>query len=428
MRCNNCDALVTSANRFCPGCGSKLELSDIKSPYVVIKTARQDRSWHIIFAIIAALSVIYIGKAVIDIYKVNSKLREGDHYIKSGKYEKSLKIFEYIVRKTPKNVYARAMLARSQYELGMLSEAEKTLSETVQWNSDLPEIYEIQGLINIKVGKEKEAAEFFERAVKLNSKSISVYLNLSNIYSEKRKNKKAIQILNKGLALTNDYKKDKLYLQLGKLLYAEKDFVSAIKSLNQSLAIEPNNIESFIELAKIYIAQDKIDLAESQVERALKINKNSPGARNLLYKIEKLRTMKAIIKFLEAREKLDIKYKTINEELKSIVSDLKIDPEGVIKKYTTDNKAEKLCEDAKTLEDEYRKLAFPEEFFSSRTAFAATSLVLSMATCDFEQFVISKDAKILGKLSIDLKNLITQNDGLQNILAQEMEVREKLKD
>ncbi|UKB85593.1 tetratricopeptide repeat protein [Chryseobacterium sp. MEBOG06] len=178
------------------------------------------------------------------------------------------------------------------------------LAEKEQIQKFQSEYYDYLGTSQRRLGKTNLAFKSYESALKANPLSVSVYVNLSSLYSQKGNKPKALEYIEKGLKV--DAENPDLYLIRSKIYDSQGKKDLAIKDLNQILTFAPDNI-----FAKTGLAN---------------LKKNNGDLEGALKDYNKLITEKPESLLYNGRADVYFKMKKYKEALTDVNKAISIDP------------------------------------------------------------------------------------------------------
>ncbi|MDR6372974.1 tetratricopeptide (TPR) repeat protein [Chryseobacterium bernardetii] len=123
------------------------------------------------------------------------------------------------------------------------------LAEKEQIQKFQSEYYDYLGTSQRRLGKTTQAFKSYDSALKANPLSVSVYVNLSSLYSQKGNKVKALEYIEKGLQVNAET--PDLYLTRSKIYDSQGKKELAIKDLNQILTFAPDNLFAKTGLANL---------------------------------------------------------------------------------------------------------------------------------------------------------------------------------
>jgi putative PEP-CTERM system TPR-repeat lipoprotein len=164
----------------------------------------------------------------------------------------------------PDDIETWSLLGQTYTILGELQLAENYLIDVVNNNKDNPKALFDLANLEMLTGKFSQAIIHLERAKSLDS-NISLIVLLAEAYQKNNQFGQALEQLDLALTLQSD--DSVLHLRKGILLGRLNKHLLAKESLEQSLALNPNNLRTLVHLSRI-------DVIEQQPEKAIeKINK-----------------------------------------------------------------------------------------------------------------------------------------------------------
>jgi putative PEP-CTERM system TPR-repeat lipoprotein len=164
----------------------------------------------------------------------------------------------------PDDIETWSLLGQTYTILGELQLAENYLIDVVNNNKDNPKALFDLANLEMLTGKFSQAIIHLEQAKSLDS-NISLIVSLAEAYQKNNQFGQALEQLDLALTLQSD--DSVLHLRKGILLGRLNKHLLAKESLEQSLALNPNNLRTLVHLLRI-------DVIEQQPEKAIeKINK-----------------------------------------------------------------------------------------------------------------------------------------------------------
>jgi Tfp pilus assembly protein PilF len=121
-------------------------------------------------------------------------------------------------------------------------------------------------------GKYDTAVREFKRAISLSPQSdnaLNAYDYLAMAFLKLGKNKEAVQAYQSALRLAPN--RDDFHNKLGNILLEEGDVDQAVRSFQAALRIEPRSTVYLYSLGQAYLAQSSIDNAKDQFERIIRL-------------------------------------------------------------------------------------------------------------------------------------------------------------
>jgi tetratricopeptide (TPR) repeat protein len=160
-----------------------------------------------------------------------------------------------------------------QYEK-VIEVCEKILKE----NQNLPEIYNFYGLALQNLKKNKQAINYFNQSISLQSKDCSVFNNLGNSYKFLFLNKYAYKNFEKSLAINPNYLP--ALINFAVLKKEINDHDGAIRLYKTALDIKPNpnEIKILFSLAELYKQKGEIKNSKKILEKILELDSSNSAA------------------------------------------------------------------------------------------------------------------------------------------------------
>jgi tetratricopeptide (TPR) repeat protein len=140
------------------------------------------------------------------------------------------------------------------------------------------EAYQIIGSVYEKRGKNKEAAQMYERAVEINPQLSDVVANLSNIYIKLGKSEKVIEIF-KGFLVK--YPNNPVFEENLAAIYVKRGEIGqAVKIYEEMVAINPKNTTALVNLGFMSAKMGNIAKAKDSFEQAYLIDPKNVNVHN----------------------------------------------------------------------------------------------------------------------------------------------------
>jgi len=170
------------------------------------------------------------------------KLSETQMLVKE--YDKSLKIANEVLVKSPNNDEAFYMIGMSLKYKGDTMNALKSFQTAVDFNSDHLYAYQELAILCDKLGRDALANKYFDNALRINPNDIFTYFNRGNFHLNRDELDKAVEWYNKAIAIdrkTPDktFEMERVYFNVGLIAYEYKKLESAHDHFNIAVNIEP---------------------------------------------------------------------------------------------------------------------------------------------------------------------------------------------
>ena len=169
----------------------------------------------------------------------------------------------------------------------------------VKINDKIPEVFNLYGLVLQAQNNHKQAINYFNKSIFLNSRDHSSYNNLANSYKSLYLNDLAIENFEKCLKIYPEYLPALInFAVLKKELNEHK---SAIHFFNEALKIKDgsNKIKLLFSIAECYKELGAFQKSIQTLEKVLKLDKNNTAAYYLLSKFINFKDENTYLKEME---------------------------------------------------------------------------------------------------------------------------------
>jgi tetratricopeptide (TPR) repeat protein len=195
------------------------------------------------------------------------EMQEGFTYLETGKYDKAKSFFDMILKQYPDNKTARLCYGRA---VGLLGNSQQAVLIFSGLKKDYPNDFEIKLnyaeslLWNSQFAK---AETFYEKLIKEDNSSFSAVLGYANTLSNLKKYENALKMVNNALQLqvgNPNALLSRKYIRLGyaNTIAQDKRYDEAIALLDQNLIDFPNDKDTQLNKANLYLMTDNLDDAE----------------------------------------------------------------------------------------------------------------------------------------------------------------------
>lgn len=180
----------------------------------------------------------------------------GTLYIANGKWENAGEAFSQVLKRNPTRSQALSNLVVSYRAQGRLDNALEKLSQLLSLHPEVPEIIFAVGNVYKDMGQKTQALQNYlkarDRALNNPETEGKINLAIAEIYDGFKRNKK-----------------DKELLTLGDSYYKEKNFSLAEKEYRAALSIDPENLQVYLRLGRLYHQTNRIDEAVTALQKAI---------------------------------------------------------------------------------------------------------------------------------------------------------------
>lgn len=235
--------------------------------------------------------------------KANRKLVEAhlgmaDCIYNEGNIDEATRAYAFIVTNFPSEYSGYLGLARILIHNGQHKEARVAILKAREMAPQNSQVYEMLGILAYSQKDNKSAIENFKRAVMLDSGSLTAYQSLINVLIDEKKFEEAlVQIRN---CLARFPGNPRLYYLAGIIYSGFKNDALALKNLQESYKLDPENMEVILALAILHEKSFKYKEALEKYREALLIAEEKKDARyinNIHERVDSLE--KKVEKFAE---------------------------------------------------------------------------------------------------------------------------------
>ena len=154
----------------------------------------------------------------------------------------------------------------------------------IKINDKIPEVFNLYGLVLQAQNNHKQAINYFNKSIFLNSRDHSSYNNLANSYKSLHLNDLAIENFEKCLKIYPDYLP--ALINFASLKKELNEHESAIHLFNEAFKTKDgsNKIKLLFSIAECYKEMGEFQKSIQTLEKVLKLDKNSTAAYYLLSK------------------------------------------------------------------------------------------------------------------------------------------------
>lgn len=205
-------------------------------------------------------------------------MTQGYAYLEAGKNELALSEFHRSIQENPKNKWAHYYLGVTNDRLGKLKEAEEFYREGVEIDSSFSEAYNALGVVYSKQQKWTEALKNFTKALQnpLYSTRYIPHLNMGDVYMSMKNYSKAIEAYGESKRFE---KLDFTILKLGEAYLEAGRVDDAIREFKEASSMSPMNAIARYRLAVAYVKKGSKHLAIAEFKRAVELAPGSEVAR-----------------------------------------------------------------------------------------------------------------------------------------------------
>jgi len=195
------------------------------------------------------------------------EMQGGFVYLETGKYAEAKRFFENVLKTNPENRTAKLCYGRA---VGLIGDAEKAVVIFTELKQAYPGDFEIQlnYAESLLWNKQfSEAVSYYENLIQKDNTSFPAVLGYANALSNLKNYQEAFIQVNKALQLQNKNPNaliSRKYIRLGcaNELSQNKKYTEALALLDENLVDFPNDKDTQLNKANIYLVTDAFALAE----------------------------------------------------------------------------------------------------------------------------------------------------------------------
>ncbi len=219
-------------------------------------------------------------KAVAASEKINPEnvsmlLSKGRIALLSEKYSEAATIFNRATANAPENIDAKLGKIETNIRIGELSNAKKALTALAPEHPNNPRARFLMGEVNLSLKKAEPAETELKKALELDDKLLEAYIALSTLYISQKKNKQAMEILDKASEKVPG--SPLIKKTLAKAHAARGDFGAAIIELDKALSLAPDDVGAHFMMAQMYRKMGSLEDAHRSLDEAAKRDPSFPG-------------------------------------------------------------------------------------------------------------------------------------------------------
>jgi tetratricopeptide (TPR) repeat protein len=209
------------------------------------------------------------------------------------KAEESLAAYTEGAKYRRPSAYDLEVVGADYVLLGDYASADKWFSKSVEWEPGNRQALYYLGRAKYNENRFEEAIDVFQRCLKLDPKDVKAEDNLGLSYQGLGKNEEAAAAFRQAIAWQADrtLKDPGPYINLGSLLVDSGKTADALPYLLQAKAIAPRDMKARRELGKAYMALNRLDDAQLELEKAVELAPQSAPAHFMLGQLYRKRGM-----------------------------------------------------------------------------------------------------------------------------------------
>lgn len=212
--------------------------------------------------------------------EAETQFTDGMRYLMTDEPAKAIPQFAKVLQKDPNNAAAQYATANALLKTGKVAEALPYATKAYSLDNQNKFYSLLLAELYVKQKRYTEAEALYEKLLKKGPENAEYGVELAAIYLFNEKPDKALEAYNmveRELGLNEEIirQKQRIYLKQNKI-------DKAIEEAEKLVASEPGEPDYLLEGAELLIANDRTDQAIAWIDRALKLNADSPQAHVLL--------------------------------------------------------------------------------------------------------------------------------------------------
>jgi tetratricopeptide (TPR) repeat protein len=193
-------------------------------------------------------------------------------------------------------------LGIEKLDAGQYEAAAEYLKRFVQADSLNPKSFNCLGISYLKREMYDSAEIFMNKALELDTEYYAAYCNLSECYLQMGDIRRAED--NASIYLKNCPDSIGAYMQMAEVNFANDDIEKAIAQYDKAFTLDKNNEELYYGRCRLFLMTDSLELALKDAQKALKINESSRNYYLCGYIYDNMGNMKDAEKdYIKAKEK-----------------------------------------------------------------------------------------------------------------------------
>jgi len=203
-----------------------------------------------------------------------------DAWLKNGRPERAVPIYEEVLRRQPDSVNARQSLALSLISTRQYTRAIEILKSSLDVGNGAATDWHLLGSAYVEQGKLAEAVDAFQKAAERDPEMPEAYNSLGGIWLQTRDTARAEPALRRAILLEPNY--TQAHNNLANLLAASGRFEEARYHFDAALRIQPKNSGTHYNYAVVLARAGQRDAGQRQAEAAIASDPNSAEAHEFL--------------------------------------------------------------------------------------------------------------------------------------------------
>ena len=205
-------------------------------------------------------------------------------YKRNNVWRYTVTLWEDVVKKSPQQAVGHVNLCAAYLNHNRLDDAEKECSKALTLSPDFTNACYNLGLINERKNQKLQAAGFYRKAIKLDSRNIDAHVALAKIYQEQGFLYNAMYEYKAANALDNN--NFPAHYNLGLIYYDLGQYGNAINEYTEALRLKPEFAPLYNSMGIALYRSGASEKAVLMIKKALHLEPNNINAISNLQKIE----------------------------------------------------------------------------------------------------------------------------------------------
>ncbi|MCU1270098.1 MAG: Tetratricopeptide 1 repeat-containing protein [Acidobacteriaceae bacterium] len=194
---------------------------------------------------------------------------------------------EQLIQNNPLDPRGYVLRAESESASNHSATARADLMKAIQIAPVSPIGYSAMGSFLRTQGRNREAQEYYEKALECDAGNIESLAGVTSILMQEKQNNKAIDRVQAQVLKASA--SDAIYVLLGGLQVANRDMPGAEASLQKAVQLNPSNFDTLMLLAKVQMARGEVDQSLATAYKSIQTNPKNVDAYDFAGNMEELR-------------------------------------------------------------------------------------------------------------------------------------------
>lgn len=212
---------------------------------------------------------------------VNETLQMAIHYQQAGKLQEAETICKQLLQNQPNQPEAIHLLGLFAYQMGRNKNAINLIENAIKINPGVSSYHYNLGVVLGASGDLEKAAKAYQQAIRCKPEYVEAFINLGNIQQKKGQINEAVESYKNAVLLKPDCAE--AHNNLGNV----QNYDVAIECYKRALEINPKYIEALGNLAELLERWNRLDEAQSVVANGLELAPKNPSLNIVAAKLER---------------------------------------------------------------------------------------------------------------------------------------------